>query len=231
MKGHITVKFFIDTADVREIREANSLGILDGVTTNPSLIARTGRPFRETIEEICSIVNGPVSAEVVSLDTDGMVKEARDLASIADNIVVKIPLIKTGLKAVKILSGEGIKTNVTLCFSSNQALLAAKAGGAYVSPFVGRLDDRGQEGMSLIEEIRTIYDNYGFKTQIIVASIRHPIHVRDAALMGADVATIPFEVFDKLVQHPLTDDGVKRFLADWEKVPKPRLKIKDQKPK
>ncbi|HHT9124225.1 MAG TPA: fructose-6-phosphate aldolase [Candidatus Brocadiia bacterium] len=214
------MKFFIDTADVREIREANSLGILDGVTTNPSLIAKTGRPFRETIEEICSIVNGPVNAEVISLDTDGMLKEARELARIADNIVVKIPLIKAGLKAVKVLSAEGIKTNVTLCFSSNQALLAAKAGGTYVSPFIGRLDDRGQEGMQLIEEIRTIYDNYGFKTQIIVASIRHPIHVRDAAVLGADIATIPFEVFEKLVQHPLTDDGVKRFLADWEKVPK-----------
>ena len=214
------MKFFIDTADVKEIREAHSLGILDGVTTNPSLIAKTGRPFRETIEEICSIVKGPVSAEVVSLDTEGMLKEARELAKIADNIVVKIPLIKNGLKAVKRLTEEGIKTNVTLCFSSNQALLAAKAGGTYVSPFVGRLDDRGQVGMDLIEEIRTIYDNYGFQTEIIVASIRNPIHVRDAAMMGADVATIPFNVFDLLVQHPLTDDGVKRFLADWEKVPK-----------
>lgn len=214
------MKFFIDTADVQEIREANSLGILDGVTTNPSLIAKTGRPFRETIEEICSIVKGPVSAEVVSLDTDGMIKEARELAKIANNIVVKIPLIKNGLKAVKKLSEEGIKTNVTLCFSSNQALLAAKAGGTYVSPFVGRLDDRGHVGMELIQEIRTIYDNYGFKTEIIVASIRNPLHVRDAALMGADVATIPFNVFDSLVQHPLTDDGVKRFLTDWEKVPK-----------
>lgn len=214
------MKFFIDTADVKEIREAHSLGILDGVTTNPSLIAKTGRPFRETIEEICSIVQGPVSAEVVSLDTEGMLKEARELAKIADNIVVKIPLIKNGLKAVKRLTEEGIKTNVTLCFSSNQALLAAKAGGTYVSPFVGRLDDRGQVGMDLIEEIRTIYDNYGFQTEIIVASIRNPIHVRDAAMMGADVATIPFNVFDLLVQHPLTDDGVKRFLADWEKVPK-----------
>ena len=214
------MKFFIDTADVKEIREAYSLGILDGVTTNPSLIAKTGRPFRETIEEICSIVQGPVSAEVVSLDTEGMLKEARELAKIADNIVVKIPLIKNGLKAVKRLTEEGIKTNVTLCFSSNQALLAAKAGGTYVSPFVGRLDDRGQVGMDLIEEIRTIYDNYGFQTEIIVASIRNPIHVRDAAMMGADVATIPFNVFDLLVQHPLTDDGVKRFLADWEKVPK-----------
>ncbi|MEP9412558.1 MAG: fructose-6-phosphate aldolase [Candidatus Brocadia sp.] len=214
------MKFFIDTADVKEIREAHSLGILDGVTTNPSLVAKTGRPFRETIEEICSIVKGPVSAEVVSLDTDGMLKEARELAKIADNIVVKIPLVKNGLKAVKRLAEEGIKTNVTLCFSSNQALLAAKAGGTYVSPFVGRLDDRGQAGMDLIQEIRTIYDNYDFQTEIIVASVRNPVHVRDAALMGADVATIPFNVFDLLVQHPLTDDGVKRFLADWEKVPK-----------
>lgn len=214
------MKFFIDTADVKEIREAHSLGILDGVTTNPSLIAKTGRPFRETIEEICSIVKGPVSAEVVSLDTEGMLKEARELAKIAGNIVVKIPLIKNGLKAVKRLTEEGIKTNVTLCFSSNQALLAAKAGGTYVSPFVGRLDDRGQVGMELIQEIRTIYDNYGFQTEIIVASIRNPVHVRDSALMGADVATIPFNVFDLLVQHPLTDDGVKKFLADWEKVPK-----------
>lgn len=214
------MNFFIDTADVKEIREAHSLGILDGVTTNPSLVAKTGRPFRETIEEICSVVKGPVSAEVVSLDTEGMLKEARELAKIADNIVVKIPLIKNGLKAVKRLAEEGINTNVTLCFSSNQALLAAKAGGTYVSPFVGRLDDRGQAGMDIIQEIRTIYDNYGFQTEIIVASIRNPVHVRDAALMGADVATIPFNVFDLLVQHPLTDDGVKRFLADWEKVPK-----------
>ena len=214
------MKFFIDTADVKEIREAHSLGILDGVTTNPSLIAKTGRPFRETIEEICSIVKGPVSAEVVSLDTEGMLKEARELAKIAENIVVKIPLIKNGLKAVKRLTDEGIKTNVTLCFSSNQALLAAKAGGTYVSPFVGRLDDRGHNGMELIEEIRMIYDNYGYQTEIIVASIRNPLHVRDAALMGADVSTIPFNVFDMLVQHPLTDEGVKKFLADWEKVPK-----------
>ena len=214
------MKFFIDTADVKEIREAHSLGILDGVTTNPSLIARTGRPFRETIEEICPIVKGPVSAEVLSLDTEGMLKEARELAKIAENIVVKIPLIKNGLKAVKVLTDEGIKTNVTLCFSSNQALLVAKAGGTYVSPFVGRLDDRGHNGMELIEEIRMIYDNYGYQTEIIVASIRNPLHVRDAALMGADVATIPFNVFDMLVQHPLTDEGVKKFLADWEKVPK-----------
>jgi transaldolase len=214
------MKFFIDTADVNEIREAESLGILDGVTTNPTLVSRTGRPFKETIEEICSIVKGPVSAEVVSTDTEGIIKEAGELAKIADNIVVKVPLIKDGLKAVKALTSEGIKVNVTLCFSSNQALLAAKAGGTYISPFVGRLDDRGHTGMEVIDEIRTIYDNYGFETEIIVASIRNPLHVRDAALMGADIATIPFAVFNNIVKHPLTDAGLKQFLADWEKVPK-----------
>ena len=214
------MKFFIDTADVNEIKEAESLGILDGVTTNPTLISRTGRPFKETIEEICTIVKGPVSAEVVSTDTEGIIKEGRELAKIADNIVVKVPLIKDGLKAVKALTSEGIKVNVTLCFSSNQALLAAKAGGTYISPFVGRLDDKGHTGMEVIDEIRTIYDNYGFETEIIVASIRNPLHVRDAALMGADIATIPFAVFNNIVKHPLTDEGLKNFLADWEKVPK-----------
>ena len=214
------MKFFIDTADVNEIKEAESLGILDGVTTNPTLISKTGRPFQETIEEICTIVKGPVSAEVVSTDTEGIIKEGRDLAKIADNIVVKVPLIKDGLKAVKALTSEGIKVNVTLCFSSNQALLAAKAGGTYISPFVGRLDDKGHSGMEVVDEIRTIYDNYDFDTEIIVASIRTPLHVRDAALMGADIATIPFDVFNKIVQHPLTDAGLKSFLADWEKVPK-----------
>ncbi|MBC8551102.1 MAG: fructose-6-phosphate aldolase [Candidatus Brocadiales bacterium] len=214
------MKFFIDTADVNEIKEAESLGILDGVTTNPTLISKTGRPFKETIEEICTIVTGPVSAEVVSTDTEGIIKEGRDLAKIADNIVVKVPLIKDGLKAVKALTSEGIKVNVTLCFSSNQALLAAKAGGTYISPFVGRLDDKGHTGMDVIDEIRTIYDNYGFETEIIVASIRNPLHVRDAALMGADIATIPFAVFNNIVKHPLTDEGLKNFLADWEKVPK-----------
>lgn len=214
------MKFFIDTADVKEIREAHDLGILDGVTTNPSLVAKTGRPFRDTLEEICSIVKGPVSAEAVSLDTQGLVDEARELSKIAENIVVKIPLIKDGLKAVKILSDEGINTNVTLCFSANQALLAAKAGATYISPFVGRLDDIGHTGMDVIEDIRAIYDNYGFTTEIIVASIRNPNHVRDAALMGADISTIPFNVFNLLVQHPLTDAGIKKFLADWEKVPK-----------
>ncbi len=214
------MKFFIDTADVNEIKEAESLGILDGVTTNPTLISKTGRPFKETIEEICTIVQGPVSAEVVSTDTEGIIKEGRDLAKIADNIVVKVPLIKDGLKAVKVLTSEGIKVNVTLCFSSNQALLAAKVGATYISPFVGRLDDKGHTGMEVVDEIRTIYDNYDFDTEIIVASIRTPLHVRDAALMGADIATIPFEVFNKIVQHPLSDTGLKSFLADWEKVPK-----------
>ncbi len=214
------MKFFIDTADVNEIREAESLGILDGVTTNPTLVSKTGRPFRETIEEICTIVKGPVSAEVVSTETEAIIKEGRDLAKIADNIVVKVPLIKDGLKAVKVLTSEGIKVNVTLCFSSNQALLAAKVGATYISPFVGRLDDKGHTGMEVVDEIRTIYDNYGFETEIIVASVRTPLHVRDAALMGADIATIPLEVFNKIVQHPLTDAGLKSFLADWEKVPK-----------
>ncbi|GJQ60411.1 MAG: fructose-6-phosphate aldolase [Candidatus Scalindua sp. AMX11] len=214
------MKFFIDTADVDQIREAESLGILDGVTTNPTLVSKTGRPFKEILEEICLIVKGPVSAEVVSTDVEGILQEGRDLAKIAENIVVKVPLIKEGLKAVKILTSEGIRVNVTLCFSSNQALLAAKVGATYISPFVGRLDDKGHTGMEVIEEIRTIYDNYGFETQIIVASVRTPLHVRDSALMGADIATIPFDVFNKIVQHPLTDDGLKNFLADWEKVPK-----------
>ncbi len=214
------MKFFIDTADVEEIREANALGILDGVTTNPTLIARTGRKFEEVIKDICSLVSGPVSAEVVATDTEGMVEEARRHASLAANVVVKIPLIPEGLKAVKILSAEGVKTNVTLCFSAVQALMAAKAGGSYISPFIGRLDDRGHWGMEVVEQIRTIYDNYGFETEIIVASIRHPLHVLEAALIGADIATIPFSTFTKLVSHPLTDDGLRRFLADWEKVPK-----------
>ena len=214
------MKFFIDTADVNEIREAESLGILDGVTTNPTLVSKTGRPFKETIEEICTIVKGPVSAEVVSTETEAIIKEGRDLAKIADNIVVKVPLIKDGLKAVKVLISEGIKVNVTLCFSSNQALLAAKVGATYISPFVGRLDDKGHTGMEVVDEIRTIYDNYDFDTEIIVASVRTPLHVRDAALMGADIATIPLEVFNKIVQHPLTNAGLKSFLADWEKVPK-----------
>lgn len=214
------MKFFVDTAEVEEIREASRLGILDGVTTNPTLIARTGRRFEEVIREICSIVSGPVSAEVVATDTEGMVTEARSHAGLAPNVVVKVPLTAAGLRAVKILSQEGIKTNVTLCFSAVQALLAAKAGADYISPFVGRLDDRGHRGMEVVEQIRTIYDNYDFETEIIVASIRHPLHVLEAALMGADIATVPFATFEKLLSHPLTDEGIRRFLSDWEKVPK-----------
>jgi transaldolase len=196
------------------------MGVVDGVTTNPTLISRTGKKFRECIAEICSIVDGPVSAECVKTETDEMVEEARGLAGIAENVVVKIPLVKEGLKAVKILAEEGIKTNVTLCFSAAQALLAAKAGATYISPFIGRLDDAGHTGMELVGDIKTIYDNYGFDTEIIVASIRHPLHVRDAALIGADIATLPFAVFEKLVTHPLTDQGVARFLADYQKIPK-----------
>jgi transaldolase len=211
------MKFFIDTANIDEIKKANELGMVDGVTTNPSLVSKEGREFNGLIKEICGIVDGPVSAEVVSVDTDGMVREAKDLAKLADNIVVKIPLIEEGLKAVKILSKEGIDTNVTLCFSAIQALMAAKAGASYISPFVGRLDDIGHRGMDLVDEILTIYDNYGFETEVIVASIRNPIHVLDAALMGADIATIPYKVIQQLAKHPLTDIGLEKFLADWKK--------------
>ena len=211
------MKFFIDTANIDEIKKANELGMVDGVTTNPSLVAKEGREFKGLIKEICGIVDGPVSAEVVSTDAEGMVKEARELAKLADNIVVKIPMLEEGLKAVKILAQEGIHTNVTLCFSAIQALMAAKAGAAYISPFVGRLDDIGHIGMELVEEIITIYDNYGSETEVIVASVRNPIHVLDAALMGADIATIPFKVIQQLIKHPLTDIGVEKFLADWKK--------------
>jgi transaldolase len=211
------MKFFIDTANIDEIKKANALGMVDGVTTNPSLVAKEGREFKGLIKEICDIVDGPVSAEVVSTDAEGMVKEARELANLADNIVVKIPMLEEGLKAVKILAQEGIHTNVTLCFSAIQALMAAKAGAAYISPFVGRLDDISHIGMELVEEIITIYDNYGFETEVIVASVRNPIHVLDAALMGADIATIPFKVIQQLIKHPLTDIGVEKFLADWKK--------------
>ncbi len=214
------MKIFIDTANVDEIRQAHSWGAIDGVTTNPTLISREGRDFKEIVQEICSIVEGPISVEAVSLDCDGMVKEARDLAKIGPNIVVKIPLIKEGLKAVKILSKENVRTNVTLCFSPSQALLTAKAGASYISPFIGRLDDISHIGMDLVRDIRVIYDNYGFGTEIIVASIRNPLHVVDAALVGADVATIPFKVIEQLITHPLTDIGIERFLKDWEKVPK-----------
>ena len=211
------MKFFIDTANIEEIKKANELGMVDGVTTNPSLVAKEGREFKGLITEICHIVDGPVSAEVVSVDRDGMVQEARELSKLADNIVVKIPLIEEGLKAVKVLAQEGIKTNVTLCFSSIQALMAAKAGASYISPFVGRLDDINHRGMELVDEIVTIYDNYSYETEVIVASIRNPIHVLDAALMGADIATIPFKVIQQLIKHPLTDIGLEKFLADWKK--------------
>jgi transaldolase len=211
------VKFFIDTANIAEIREAASMGMLDGVTTNPSLVAKEKKDFRKLLEEICSIVDGPISAEVISLDYDGMMKEARDLAAIHKNIVVKLPLIRDGLKAVRALNGEGIKSNVTLCFSANQALLAAKAGAYFISPFIGRLDDVGQNGMDLIGQIVTIYRNYGFTTEVLVASVRHPLHVIDAAMIGADICTMPFKVLDQLIKHPLTDIGIERFLADWKK--------------
>ncbi|HOV98622.1 MAG TPA: fructose-6-phosphate aldolase [Bacteroidota bacterium] len=212
------MKFFIDTANIQEIREAASFGILDGVTTNPSLVAKEGKEFFPLLKEICSIVDGPISAEVISTEYEGMIKEAHELAKIHKNIVVKIPIIKDGLKAVKTLTAEGIKTNVTLCFSPSQALLAAKAGATYISPFIGRLDDVSEEGMELIEQIVTIYRNYNFSTQVLVASVRHPMHVVQAALIGADVCTIPFKVIDQLIKHPLTDIGIERFLSDWKKL-------------
>lgn len=212
------MKFFIDTANIDEIREVNSWGIIDGVTTNPSLIAKEGRNFEEVVEEITNIVDGPVSAEVISLDAEGMLKEARELAKINKNIVIKIPMCKEGLKATKMLTDEGIKTNVTLIFTASQALMAAKAGAIYVSPFLGRLDDISTEGMRLIEEISTIFENYLIDTEIIAASIRHPMHVVDCALVGADIATIPYKVFNQMLNHPLTDSGIERFLKDWESV-------------
>jgi len=214
------MKFFIDTANVNEIREAASLGVLDGVTTNPSLVAKEGRNFIEVLKEIVTIVDGPISAEVVATDYDGMMKEAEPLAAIHPNIVIKVPLIKAGLQACKSLRERGINVNVTLCFSANQALCAAKAGATYISPFVGRVDDVGQVGMDIIQQIRTIYDNYGFETQILAASIRHPVHVLEAAMAGADVATIPFKVIEQLIKHPLTDVGLQTFLKDWEKLKK-----------
>jgi transaldolase len=211
------MKFFIDTANINEIKEAAALGILDGVTTNPSLVSKEGKDFRKLLDEILAIVDGPVSAEVISTDYDGILKEAHDLAKIHKNIVVKVPLIKEGLKAVRTLSSENIKTNVTLCFSASQALLAAKAGTTYISPFVGRLDDISQDGMELISQIVQIYKNYNYKTEVLVASIRHPLHLVEAALMGADVCTMPFSVIDKLFNHPLTDLGLEKFLSDWKK--------------
>jgi transaldolase len=211
------MKFFADTGDVTEIREIQSLGLLDGVTTNPSLIAKTGRKFLDVIAEICSFVDGPVSAEVAALDFEGMMKEANVLRKIAKNVAVKVPLTLDGLKTCKVLSSEGTMVNVTLCFSANQALLAAKAGAHFVSPFVGRLDDINLEGMDLISDIRQIYDNYDFDTNILVASVRTPNHIREAALIGADYATAPPAVLKSLVKHPLTDKGIETFLADWKK--------------
>ena len=218
------MKFFIDTANIQEIRKAASWGILDGVTTNPSLVAKEGRDFIEVLKEICAVVPGPVSAEVVGTTTEEMVREGRELSKIAKNITVKIPCIAAGIPAIKALSGEGIPVNVTLIFSAPQALIAAKAGGTYVSPFVGRLDDISSVGMDLVRQIRTIFDNYDFSTQILAASIRNPVHVVDAALAGADVATMPFAVIEALLKHPLTDAGLKRFLEDWKKLPPPSRK-------
>lgn len=210
------MKFYLDTASVKEIQEAASLGLLDGVTTNPSLVAKEGRVFREVLVEICKIVDGPISAEVVSVEADAMVKEGKELAKIHKNIVVKVPLIAEGLKATKRLAAEGIKVNVTLCFSPTQALLAAKAGAWCVSPFIGRLDDISSNGMELIRQILTIYKNYDYKTYVLVASVRHPQHVVEAALAGGHICTMPFAIFQQMVKHPLTDIGLKKFLADWD---------------
>lgn len=213
------MRIFIDTANLKEIKEAADMGLLDGVTTNPSLVAKEGhKDFRDMLEKICAIVDGDISAEVVSTDCDGIVKEGRELAKIHKNIVIKVPLIKEGLKAVKIFTEEGIKTNVTLCFSPSQAVLAAKAGAYLISPFVGRLDDISQNGMDLIAQIRQIYDNYGYTTQILVASIRHPMHFVDSCMIGADVCTMPFKVIEALAKHPLTDIGLEKFLSDWKKL-------------
>jgi transaldolase len=215
------MKFFIDTADLDEIKEANDLGVLDGVTTNPSLCAKIGvSDFEGHIAKICDIVEGDVSAEVISTTYDEIVEEGRNIASIADNVVVKVPLIKDGIKAIKTFSDEGIKTNCTLCFSASQALIAAKAGATYISPFIGRLDDISSEGMDLIADIRLVYDNYMFDTEILAASIRHPMHLLESARLGADVATMPLKVIDQLLKHPLTDIGLERFLADWDDLQK-----------
>jgi len=210
------MKIFLDTANLEEIRQGVEWGIVDGVTTNPTLIAKEGADFEKRIKEICELVQGPVSAEVISLNWEGMVEEARKLAAIDEHVVVKIPMTHDGIKAVKILSAEGIRTNVTLVFSANQALLAAKAGATYVSPFVGRIDDNGNDGLKLLEEIMQIFVNYGFETEVIAASIRHPMHVVEAALIGVDIATVPFDVLKRMFMHPLTDVGIKRFLQDWE---------------
>ena len=220
LREYREMKLFIDTANIKEIKETAAQGIIDGVTTNPTLIAKENRQASDLLKEICSLVDGPVSAEVIGLEEEAMVNEALELSKIAKNIVIKIPLVKEGLKAVKILRGKGIKTNVTLCFSPSQALLAAKAGADYISPFIGRLDDISEVGMDLIRDIKQIYSNYNFKTEIIVASVRNPLHVVDAAKLGADIATVPFAIIEQLIKHPLTDIGIQRFLEDYKKIPK-----------
>jgi len=214
------MKFFIDTGDVREVREAHAMGLVDGITTNPSLIAKSGRKYKDVVVEMCEIVNGPISAEVLSVDYDGMMAEGREWHKLHKNIVVKLPLIPEGLKAVRTCAEEGIRTNVTLCFSPNQALLAAKAGASFISPFIGRLDDISETGMDLIEKIVAIYQNYSYDTEVLVASIRNPTHVVDAALLGADVCTIPFSVMQQLIKHPLTDLGLAKFVEDAKKIPR-----------
>jgi len=214
------MKFFIDTADLKEIRDAAAMGVIDGVTTNPSLVAKSGRKYLDVVREICEVVDGPISAEVLSTDYEGMMSEAHDWAKVHKNVVVKLPLTLDGLRATKACSAEGIKTNVTLCFSANQALLAAKAGATFVSPFVGRLDDISENGMDLIADIVAIYENYDFRTQVLVASVRHPIHVSQAALLGADVCTIPYKVIEQLAKHPLTDAGLAKFIEDGKKIPR-----------
>jgi transaldolase len=214
------MKFFMDSANLDEIKEGVAAGLVDGITTNPSLVAKEGKTFRAVVDEILAVVDGPVSLEVVSVEAEAIVKEGRELAKIHKNVVVKVPMIPEGLKAIRRLSGEGIKVNTTLIFSPTQALLAAKAGASYVSPFIGRLDDISQQGMDIIEDIRQIFDNYDYETEILVASVRHPVHILDAARIGADVATMPFKVMMQLAQHPLTDIGLEKFLSDWKKVPK-----------
>lgn len=214
------MKIFIDSGDVGEIKEAVAMGAIDGVTTNPSLLSKAGKPIKKVIREICEIVDGPISAEVLATDTDGILSEGRELAAIHPNVVVKVPLLVDGLKAVRTFSKENIRTNVTLCFSPTQALLAAKAGATYISPFIGRLDDLSENGMQLIEQIVTIYNNYSYDTEVLVASVRHPMHVVEAALIGADVCTLPFKVITQLSQHPMTDLGLKKFLEDAKKIPK-----------
>lgn len=219
-RDRASMKIFIDSGDIGEIKEAASMGAIDGVTTNPSLLSKHGKPIKQAITEICEVVDGPISAEVLATDLDGILREGRDLAKIHKNVVVKVPLIAEGLKAVRVFSGEGIKTNVTLCFSPSQALLAAKAGASYISPFVGRLDDLSEDGMDLASQIINIYENYDFETEVLVASVRHPVHVVQAALMGAHVATIPFKVITQLIKHPMTDLGLAKFLEDAKKIPK-----------